>query len=80
MKEGQKIIFKHPLSKDVRIGVFEGDNLVSYLPDYPVTGSNAGIKKITASSIQEWCDAESAWDALTLQNVRAGKFGPTVEP
>ena len=78
LKEGQQIIFKRKgLDSDaVRVGVHY-DGYVQY----HVSGFSTVMP---ARDITEWCDAEAAWNALTLQQVRTGNFewneGPNVEP
>lgn len=66
MKEGQQIIFRHPHSKEILCGVV-GDLTVAY-----AFGKNKGFMPI--SHITEWCDAEAAFNALALQEVRRGNF------
>ena len=76
LKEGQQIIFKHPESGKILCG-FVGTLTVVY-----AWGGNKGA--MPKSHIKEWCDAEAAFNAWGLQQVRAGNFewneGPTVEP
>ncbi len=80
LKEGQQIIFKHPGTGAIRQGVVKG-HLVVFL--YTELG-RPEILNIQKESVTEWCDTSEAWNALTLQQVRAGNFewseGPTVEP
>lgn len=77
LNEGQKIIFRHPTLKELRVGIVI-DKYVHYLT---TMGSQTSIQ---CSIIQEWCDAEAAFKAWSLQEVRIGSFewneGPTVEP
>lgn len=78
LKEGQQIIFKHPESGKVTLGVIRHGEVI-----YMYYG-NAEYPNLKISELSEWYDASEAWNALTLQNVRAGTFewneGLTVEP
>jgi hypothetical protein len=67
MKEEQQIIFKHPALEEVRLGVIIGE-YIHYLTKEGVQTS------IQHSLICEWCDAEAAFNAFALQNIRAGNF------
>lgn len=79
LREQQKIVFKHPINKQVSLGVYY-NGIVFYLPENPLEG----LVQIPYSYIKEWCDAEAAFKAWSLQQVRTGNFewneGPTVEP
>ena len=87
LKEGQQIIFRHPSHGEIRVGVYsQRHHTVSYLTVY---GESAEPEEhdIPSIAILEWCDAEAAFNAWGLQQVRAGNFewaqpenGPTVEP
>ena len=84
LKDGQQIIFKHPGDDQIRVGVYEQyADSVTYFVTF--AGSDeVSVGDTPAVLIKEWCDAEAAWNALTLQEVRTGSFewneGPTVEP
>ena len=80
LKEGQQIIFRHPGTHRITQGTVKGQQAIYLFADkFPPV-----ILGIDKESIAEWCDASEAWNALTLQNVRAGTFewneGLTVEP
>ena len=77
LTEGQTIIFKHPVFDFIRAAYIK-DGHAHYVEMF---GHQTCIP---CSLIQEWCDAEAAWNALTLQQVRTGNFEwsecPTIEP
>ena len=80
LTEGQQIIFKHPGTGAIRQGVVK-KHLIVFL--YTDLGSPETLN-IQKESVTEWCDAEAAFNAWGLQQVRTGNFewneGPTVEP
>jgi hypothetical protein len=67
MKDGQQIIFKHPDDGRIYSGFVTGMS-VSY---------RHGASKFLypAERIKEWADAEAAFNAFSLQLIRAGNFG-----
>jgi hypothetical protein len=80
MKEGQQIIFKHPVSGQILTGLTVSNHVIYVFAENRSTGT----AWVETNKITEWRDASEAWKALSLQNVRAGNFewneGPKVEP
>ena len=66
MKEGQQIIFKHPDHGIIYSGFVTGLS-VSYR-------QSSGKCLYPLEMIKEWVDAEAAFNAFALQNIRAGNF------
>mgnify|MGYP000107732677 FL=1 len=59
MKNGQQIIFKHPVTGEVLAGCVHQTHV------WHVRGRTAQGFRI--KSIREWCDAEAAWEAFNEQ-------------
>jgi hypothetical protein len=82
LKEGQKIIFKHPRTNDIETGIIrKGRVHFIYMTDWSKRNSF-----VDCADILEWCDAASAFQAWALQMRKIGNFewshpenGPTVE-
>ena len=80
LTRGQKILFKLPKKEEINVGIVFDNHVI-----YVFMEANAqGTRWVPIEDVNEWCDAEAAWNALTLQQVRTGNFewneGPNVEP
>ena len=73
LREGQQIIFKHPMNGRIYAGVV----LFGYAHYGYNSGSNSEFEyqgKVPVKEIHEWCDAEAAFKAWALQVIRRANF------
>lgn len=64
MKEGQQIIFKHPVSGTVYSGFVTKGSVIYQ--------GHIGAAHYPIEFIKEWADAEAAFNAFALQLIRYG--------
>ena len=70
LTRGQKILFKLPKKEEINVGIVFDNHVI-----YVFMEANAqGTRWVPIEDVNEWCDASEAWNALTLQQVRAGNF------
>ena len=80
LTRGQRILFKLPKKEEINVGIVFDNHVI-----YVFMEANAqGARWVPITDVVEWCDAEAAFNAWSLQQVRIGNFewneGPTVEP